>query len=228
MGVEVLHAESAQVGTGNFVASGPGVVPLTVQGAAAQTADLTQWKNSAGTVLASVNSAGWFLSDIYQLAPADGTAYLAGPNIFAGTVTLVLDLNDTLQYVRASNSIGINIGGVLAAQWGALGNNDFSLNAATVLKFMRGAAAQSADLQQWQNSAGTVLSKVNSAGVFSSLNKIYAGTDAGAFQTAAGIYAGTGAPNNANGANGDFYLRSDGGALTTIYQRRAGAWAGIL
>ena len=59
-------------------------------------------------------------------------------------------------------------------------------------------------------------------------SKIYPGTDAGALQTASGIFAGTGAPNNANGANGDIYIRSDGGALTTIYQRRAGAWAGIV
>lgn len=43
-------------------------------------------------------------------------------------------------------------------------------------------------------------------------------------QTAAAIYAGTGVPNNANGANGDFYFRSDGGAATCLYQKRAGAW----
>lgn len=58
--------------------------------------------------------------------------------------------------------------------------------------------------------------------------KIYPATDALAEQTATGILAGTGAPNNANGDNGDFYLRSDGGALTTIYQKRAGAWVGIV
>lgn len=39
---------------------------------------------------------------------------------------------------------------------------------------------------------------------------------------------GNGAPVNANGSNGDIYMRSDGGALTTIYQRRAGAWVGII
>lgn len=58
--------------------------------------------------------------------------------------------------------------------------------------------------------------------------KIYPATDALAAQTAAGIFAGTGAPNNANGDNGDFYLRSDGGALTTVYQKRAGTWTGIV
>jgi hypothetical protein len=47
-------------------------------------------------------------------------------------------------------------------------------------------------------------------------------------QTAIAFFAGTGAPNNANGNNGDIYSRSDGGALTTIYQKRAGAWVGIV
>lgn len=54
--------------------------------------------------------------------------------------------------------------------------------------------------------------------------QLYPATDAAAAQTASGIFAGTGVPNNANGNNGDFYFRSDGGAGTCIYQRRAGAW----
>lgn len=44
----------------------------------------------------------------------------------------------------------------------------------------------------------------------------------------AGLSGDTGAPNNANGQDGDIYLRVDGGVLTTIYQKRAGAWVGIV
>lgn len=51
-------------------------------------------------------------------------------------------------------------------------------------------------------------------------------TPTGAGQTAVSLYAGTGVPNNANGANGDYYLRSDGGAGTAVYQKVAGAWVG--
>lgn len=54
------------------------------------------------------------------------------------------------------------------------------------------------------------------------------GTDAAAIQTACGLYAGSGAPSDVNGQNGDIYFRSDGGALTTTYQRRAGVWVGLL
>lgn len=60
------------------------------------------------------------------------------------------------------------------------------------------------------------------------LRKVFPGTPAGAIQNAAGLYGGTGAPNNADGQNGDFYLRSDGGAGTSLYMKRAGAWVGIV
>ena len=41
------------------------------------------------------------------------------------------------------------------------------------------------------------------------------------------VFVGTGAPNNANGTDGDMYWRIDGGALTSIYKRIAGVWTGI-
>jgi hypothetical protein len=47
-------------------------------------------------------------------------------------------------------------------------------------------------------------------------------------QTATAQWGGTGAPSNSFGANGDFYFRSDGGAGTSIYMKRAGAWVGIV
>ena len=37
-----------------------------------------------------------------------------------------------------------------------------------------------------------------------------------------------GAPDDDDGSNGDFYFRSDGGTLTTIYQKRLGVWVGIV
>lgn len=42
------------------------------------------------------------------------------------------------------------------------------------------------------------------------------------------IYAGAGVPASGLGANGDFYLRTDGTLLTsTLYKKVAGAWVGI-
>jgi len=47
-------------------------------------------------------------------------------------------------------------------------------------------------------------------------------------QSACNLYAGTGVPSNGDGANGDYYFRSDGGVTTHIYFRSGGAWAGII
>lgn len=61
-------------------------------------------------------------------------------------------------------------------------------------------------------------------------DKIYPGTDAGAVQSGSGIYAGTGVPNDANGANGDFYFRGDGtgGANTAVYHKEGGIWVALV
>jgi len=42
------------------------------------------------------------------------------------------------------------------------------------------------------------------------------------------FYGGTAPPGAGSGANGDFYFNTTGGALTTIYQKRGGAWVGIV
>lgn len=57
---------------------------------------------------------------------------------------------------------------------------------------------------------------------------LYPCTPARDQQSAVSLFAGTGAPVNADGVNGSFYFRSDGGALTSIYMKRAGAWIGIV
>lgn len=86
----------------------------------------------------------------------------------------------------------------------------------------------------WQlviNGGGTAIQIVRSGTAVANLQlggKLYPCTDAAAQQTAAAVYAGTGAPSNANGANGDYYLRSDGSSATThIYFKTGSAWTGI-
>lgn len=54
---------------------------------------------------------------------------------------------------------------------------------------------------------------------------LHPSTPAGAAQAATTIYGGNGVPVDAQGNNGDFYLRGDGSAGTFIYHRSAGAWA---
>lgn len=97
----------------------------------------------------------------------------------------------------------------------------FSTAAARILP-----GATSISLRNNANNADNLI--VTDAGLVNLRNKIFPGTDAAASQSACGLYAGTGAPNNANGANGDVYFRADGGALTFIYQRRAGVWTALV
>jgi hypothetical protein len=72
----------------------------------------------------------------------------------------------------------------------------------------------------------TEISRILNAGGFQSVKQVYPGTPAGTQQTASGLLAGSGVPTGGN--NGDFYFRSDGGAGTSIYMKRAGAWVGIV
>lgn len=49
-----------------------------------------------------------------------------------------------------------------------------------------------------------------------------------AAQTSRVFYVTGGAPNNANGNDGDVCFRTDGGAGTTMYHKRGGAWVGVV
>lgn len=56
------------------------------------------------------------------------------------------------------------------------------------------------------------------------LNLVSGGTQGIQINGAAALLSGAGVPAVGNGNNGDLWLRTDGGAGTTIYQKRAGAW----
>ena len=99
---------------------------VVVRGFASQTANLQEWQNSAGTVLANVDSSGKIAAPIFQ-STAVGAAYI----------------------VTGSNNNAIRIQ--------TNGNTNVGLQ-------VRGEASQTADLQQWQNSAGTVMALVDAYG----------------------------------------------------------------
>lgn len=65
-------------------------------------------------------------------------------------------------------------------------------------------------------------------GVF--VTKLRPLTDGGAAQTVTGLMGDNGAPDNANGSNGDFYFRGDGtkAGNTVIYHKEAGAWVALV
>lgn len=76
---------------------------------------------------------------------------------------------------------------------------------------------------------GTTRHQIDLAGDFHGVaGKWYPPTPPKTTQSNCAFSAGTGAPNNADGANGDIYVNAAGAVLTTIYQKRAGAWVGIV
>lgn len=138
--------------------------------------------------------------------------YTNAPALQAQAGPLVVEDNSSNQAALVVRGTGANAAGLQLTGDGA----------STQHKFMRVLGG----VLQWLNSAyGAVILQVNDAGALSVYSALYPATPASAAQTASAIYAGTGAPNNADGGNGDFYFRSDGGAATCLYQKRAGAWA---
>ena len=106
-------------------------VGVIIRGKDPQTANLQEWQNSAGTVIARIQSDGAFVSDYITSG-----IYLT-----------------SLGKIRTGSAS--NYGGQLEVTTTAVGN---------VGAIIRGSASQTANLQQWQNSSGTVLSSFSSNG----------------------------------------------------------------
>lgn len=192
-------------------AQASGDVPLFVKGAAAQSADLTQWQNSAGAVLASIGPQGGilqtqaFVANAFGGSPAGstvltvntGTAALIGITV-KGASSQTGNLQEW-QDSAGAVLLKVNSVGALSSSWwmldgwnarGSIGTPTpiagitwlvQPLNASTVGTVVRGVASQTADLTQWQNSAGAVLAYMATDGTFhtgpylagSSNNKAY-------------------------------------------------------
>ena len=123
---------NAGVAVKPWAADLPGAI---VRGYASQTANLQEWQDSAGSVLARVTSSG-------------GTSWYGGYNQFTGDVRA-----GTTNYYNAELSVQTR-------------------GATEVGIAVRGTASQTANLQEWQNSAGTLIVKVGSDGVFKAFNGV--------------------------------------------------------
>lgn len=176
-----------------------GSINTIIRGAATQTADLTQWQNSAGTVLARVGAAGnaLFSGDENEfrgrtwINPTNDAGFVGGFDVSlavrgrTGSAAPVIvarasaQTADTQQWWNGAGAITNRVSaggdffitGSLADQAQsapyltlASGTAQLNFRAATNTFYVRGAAAQTTDLQQWQNSAGTALSRISAAG----------------------------------------------------------------
>ena len=122
-------------------------IGLIIKGAASQTANLQEWQNSAGTVLASVNASGKLSSILPSGTFGDA---------------LSLGVNGTADLIK----IGYTSAGVSYLIPSIYGQFQIQLPIATAGFAVKGFASQTANLQEWQNSAGTLMATVKADGSF--------------------------------------------------------------
>ena len=117
------------------------VVGAIIKAAASQTANLQEWQDSTGTVLSNITASGGI--------ETNGNIRFYATSARSGWSTLQNTLgNLSFNYLFTLNG----------------GFQSNAASASTVGAIVKGAASQTADLQQWQNSAGSVITRVDSAG----------------------------------------------------------------
>lgn len=181
----------------NVQASAP---VLVVKGAASQTADLQQWQNSTGTVLANINASGTintsarFVTNGSTSARVDiGT--LASTNVGLGIRAVASQSANLTEWQDSAGTILARIGStgaVVSSMGGWFGqssgfaSNNFgvsSTSSTNVAAIIKGAVSQSANLTEWQDSTGTILARVNNVGAFVTTNQLVVGATGGAVGT---------------------------------------------
>lgn len=173
--VQVINGTAARIG-------------LMVKAAASQTANIQEWQDSAGTILSRITSSGQFnavtaaISTLYSGGQISGGTlgyFNAGtfspavsPMVVRGAASQTANLQewqDSTGTVRAYLDSG--------GRYTSNANSTFSNSqtggtsilatvayTTTVPLTVKAVASQTANLQEWQNSAGTVLAKVDKDG----------------------------------------------------------------
>lgn len=170
----------SRAGGSTITPSAAGVKGLVVKGAAAQSANLTEFQDSAGTTWARVRENG-------ALAAGPGTVTTGGEVgvstrdadtrglVVRGAASQTANLAEfqdsagmVLTRVANNGNVVVGTGTILFAPSDASANNAHALvtatNAAHRGLIVRGAASQSANLAEFQNDAGTVLARVGATG----------------------------------------------------------------
>ena len=153
----------------NIIPTSASAYGILVQGRGSQSGDLMRWQNSGATVLASIASAG-----ALTLSPSSGTAATINAAVSASAAIgmviqpntgggggYAIQFNNTssniISHVQSDGSFGVRSSGSgysasLSVGAGSSGN---------IGAVIRGAFGQTADLQQWQATGGTVLGGQN-------------------------------------------------------------------
>jgi hypothetical protein len=165
-----------------FTPNSVGAVGVSVVGLLGQTADLFQARNSAGLVLTKIDNAGNFVAPAIAAGgfiPVDSASHVIPLNAGQRGLTVRGVSGQTANLAEFQNSAGtvlasIDQSGLVYARDGVkvgagnLGQAYMEVNNATLPGVkglvVRGAASQTANLAEFQNSAGTVLAGFSADG----------------------------------------------------------------
>jgi hypothetical protein len=170
----------------NVVANATAVVPLVIKGASGQSANLFETRDSASNIrfyVDSVGNANFSSATFIQNSTGKMIIGLSSAAAIGLVVKGAASQSANLQEWQDSGA-GTASGISSAGSFFTTGRVSVGFTSAQVgTKFIsqpgvatdvgaiiRGAASQSANLQEWQNSAGTVIAKVDSAGTLSTQN----------------------------------------------------------
>lgn len=168
---------------GSFTSTSTSAVTLTVQSAASQTANIQEWKNNAGTTAYLNTNLQYYNPGRISVLDANFSGILS---IFSGNPAAIVSIfrgaasqtADLAQWQNSSGTTYLNVtnagamisnGGVTIASnptinaYGAAMKIASGVNSYPML-ILQGAVSQTADIQQWQNSAGTILTRIASDG----------------------------------------------------------------
>jgi hypothetical protein len=183
-----LTASQTFTGTQTLIPAAAANIPFILQGATSQTGDYFQVKTAGGTIAAKMTSS---TQPRFNLGTTDLSATLGvNAHAAAGVVAVIrgaasqtANLTEwqnvsgtNLSYIEPDGALGFSAGGVAKIRWGSTtilesvgGTASVRINpwaASYVGLIVKGAASQSANLQEWQTSAGVANSWINSAGSF--------------------------------------------------------------
>ena len=148
----------------NATTFNPAVRPVVVRGAASQTANLTEWQDSSGTVLAGIDQNGRMFAqgksgntnDLLYLRRADNNVsfYVDKDAELRGNFSIRLNQNPPID-TQAFFWSGTGSRSALGVSGTSSTNPTF---------YVKALNSQTSNLTEWQNSAGTVLAKVDASG----------------------------------------------------------------
>jgi hypothetical protein len=237
-GTAPLTNSGAQAANISALADAATVTPLVIRGAASQSANLLEIQSSAAAVLLSVTSAGNLNAPgQVRVGTTSGLAQLSVVSTNAATIAQVVRgaASQSVDLLQLQNSAGTNQfrvdqGGMTVTNSLGVAGSPSGISyayfttpsASSIPVVIRGAASQSANLQEWQNSGGTVVNSIGATGTqfwFGGLASMLT-ANSGATLEMFRMTAQAGSP----GANrGRIYFRDGTNANTLKLVVRAGA-----